>query len=69
MVEYGMAPLDALKSATFVAAQVLGLEGTVGEIAPGRAADLVAVEGDPIDDIGALDRVRLVVKDGKIVRR
>jgi imidazolonepropionase-like amidohydrolase len=69
MVDYGMTPLDALKSATFVATQVLGLEGTVGEIAPGRAADLVAVEGDPIRDIGALDRVRLVMKDGKIVRR
>jgi len=69
MVDYGMAPLDALKSATVVAAEVLGLEGTVGEIAPGRAADLVAVEGDPIRDIGALERVRLVMKDGKIVRR
>jgi imidazolonepropionase-like amidohydrolase len=69
MVDYGMAPLDALKSATFVAAQVLGLEGTVGEIAPGRAADLVAVQGDPIRDISALERVRLVMKDGKIVRR
>jgi imidazolonepropionase-like amidohydrolase len=69
MVDYGMAPIDVLKSATSAAAQILHIEGTVGHVATGLVADLIAVDGDPARDIAALQRVRFVMKDGKVVRR
>ncbi len=69
LVEYGMTPLDALRAATSVNARVLRLESRIGRIAPGLAADLLAVDGDPSQDIGALRRVRLVVRDGAVVRQ
>lgn len=69
LVEAGMSPLDALRSATTLAAGCLGVDSTVGRIAPGMAADLVAVEGDPATDIAAMRRLRLVVKAGEVVRR
>ena len=66
LVEYGMAPADALKSATITAARVLHMDSRVGQIQPGMLADLVAVEGDPSRDIKALRRVRLVMKGGVV---
>ena len=69
MVDYGMSPLEALKSATSTAARVLHLDGELGRIRTGLAADLIAVDGDPTRDIAALSRVRLVLKAGVVYRR
>jgi imidazolonepropionase-like amidohydrolase len=68
LVEYGMKPPDALRAATSVAARVLHLDDRLGAIKPGLRADLIAVVGDPTREIGALRRVRLVIKDGVIHR-
>src|ERR1017187_6811200 len=67
MVEYGMAPLDARKSATSVAGRVLHME--IGQVKPGMFADLIAVDGDPTRDIAAIRRVKFVMKAGTIYRQ
>jgi imidazolonepropionase-like amidohydrolase len=67
-VKAGMTPEQALKTATLVGAELLGEQERLGRVAPGFAADLVAVEGDPLDRIEALfDGVRWVMKDGRVV--
>ncbi len=67
-VKAGMTPTDALAAATTHGAALLGKEKTLGAIAPGYHADLVAVDGDPVNDIHAvIDRVRWVMKGGHVV--
>ena len=66
MVNYGMTPLNALKAATSVAGRVLHME--IGEVKPGKFADLIAVDGDPTKEIGALRRVKFVMKGGMVYR-
>ena len=69
MAAYGMPPLDVLKAATSGNARMLRLDDQIGAVRPGLLADLVAVEGDPVEDVAALERVRLVMQGGRIVRR
>jgi imidazolonepropionase-like amidohydrolase len=69
VTEGGQKPMDAIISATSLAAESMGLGREVGTLAPGMAADLVAVQGDPLKDITALRRVSFVMKGGRIYRR
>ena len=69
MVEAGMPPVEVLTAATSGNAAILHIGDTTGSIRPGLAADLVAVAGDPTRDIGAVQRVMLVMKDGAVVVR
>ena len=68
MVEFGMAPMDAIQSATSRAAVMLEMEGKIGVIAPGAFADVIAVSGDPLRDIKQLENVDFVMKDGQVFR-
>lgn len=68
MVAYGMRPVDALRAATSSAAALLGSD-EIGSIADGKAADLIAVSGDPLAGIGSVERVVFVMKGGKIVKQ
>jgi imidazolonepropionase-like amidohydrolase len=69
MVEYGMKPLDVLKSATSVNADVFGYGDKTGRIKKDFFADLVAVEGDPSTSIQNIYKIKLVMKDGKIYKQ
>jgi imidazolonepropionase-like amidohydrolase len=68
MVEGGMAPMAAIQSATRVAAELLGIEDALGTIEVGKTADIIAVKGDPIKDISALQDVVFVMKDGVVYK-
>ena len=68
MVEYGMTPAEAIRAATWNAAQALGREGDVGAIVTGRYGDLIAVSGDPLADVRMLETVPVVIKGGAVVR-
>ena len=68
MVEFGMTPMDAIQSATSTAAEMLGMSGQIGVIAPGAYADIVAVPGDPLKDVKELSKVSFVMKDGTVYR-
>ena len=67
MVKAGMAPLETIRAATATAARLLGLEHEVGALTPGLAADLIAVDGNPAERIEALEDVRLVIANGRVV--
>jgi len=69
MVRYGMKPLAVLQADMINGAKLLGWEGQIGELKPGYFADIVAVPGNPLEDITAVERVSFVMKDGAIVRQ
>lgn len=68
LVKWGMTPMQAIQSATTSAADLLGWADKVGRLAPGHYADLIAVRGDPLADITALEHVDFVMKGGRVVR-
>src|ERR1700756_1405768 len=68
MVEYGMTPLQAIRSATSVGAENIGWKDRVGSIEKGKFADFVGVSGNPANDVTELERVKFVMKGGQIVR-
>lgn len=68
MVEMGMTPMQAIQSATMNAADLLDMKTKVGSLAKGKYADIVAVYGNPIEDISILERVRFVMKDGVVYK-
>ena len=69
MTQLGMSPMDAIRSATSIAADMLDMTGDAGVIAPGAYADVVAVNGDPLRDISILKNVQFVMKDGAVFKR
>jgi imidazolonepropionase-like amidohydrolase len=68
MIGFGMSPLDAIRSATINAADLLDMNGKIGVIAPGAFADIIAVSGDPVKDPAELGRVKFVMKDGQVFK-
>ena len=68
MVELGMPPMDAIRSATSRAAEMLDRQGELGAIAPGAYADIIAVTGDPLKNVRELERVRFVMKSGSVIK-
>jgi imidazolonepropionase-like amidohydrolase len=66
-VKYGLTPMQAIQSATSWAAQLMGWGDRVGAIAPGRYADLIAVKGDPTEDVALLEKIDWVMKGGLLV--
>src|SRR5713226_2911903 len=68
MVTLGMAPMDAIQSATSRAAEMLDMKGEIGVLAPRAFADIVAVSGDPLKDVGELEHVRFVMHDGSVFK-
>jgi imidazolonepropionase-like amidohydrolase len=69
MVKYGMTPMQAIQAATSNAADLLGHSDEFGSIKPGKYADIIAVTGDPLNDVRLLENVQFVMKDGKIYKQ
>jgi imidazolonepropionase-like amidohydrolase len=69
MVQYGMKPLAVLQADMINGAKLLGWQGQIGELKPGYYADIVAVPGDPLNDIRVVEHVSFVMKGGVLVRQ
>jgi len=69
MVKYGMTPMQAIQSATSKAADLLGRSNLLGSLQPGKYADIIAVSGNPLEDIRVLENVKFVMKEGKIYKQ
>ena len=69
LVRGGMTPLEALQAATVNGAELLGMSQQIGAIGPGKYADIIAVNGDPLRDIAVMDQVVFVMKGGEVIKR
>ena len=69
MVQYGMTPMEAIQAATVNAAELLGWPGDVGAIEAGMYADIIAVRGNPLEDIRELEDVPFVMKGGAVFKQ
>ncbi|HKW32642.1 MAG TPA: amidohydrolase family protein [Candidatus Acidoferrum sp.] len=69
MVKYGMTPLQAIQSATVSAADLVGKSALLGSIQPGKYADVIAVSGNPLEDVRLLENVKFVMKEGKVYKQ
>jgi imidazolonepropionase-like amidohydrolase len=69
MVKFGMTPAQAIRSATVTAAELLGMQESLGTIEPGKLADIVAVPADPLADVSAMEKVDFVMKAGVVYRK
>ena len=69
MVKYGMTPMQAIQSATSNAADLLGKSNLLGSLQPGKYADVIAVSGDPLENIRLLENVKFVMKEGKVYKQ
>jgi imidazolonepropionase-like amidohydrolase len=69
MVKYGMSPLAVLQADLLNGAKLLGWDGQIGVLEPGYFADIVAVSGDPLEDVRALEKVSFVMKSGVIYKK
>ena len=69
MVKYGMTPMQAIQAATSNAADLLGKSELLGSIKAGKYADIVAVQGNPLEDIRVIEHVKFVMKDGKVYKQ
>jgi imidazolonepropionase-like amidohydrolase len=67
-VEYGMTPMQAIRSGTVVPSELLGWSDKMGTVEAGKWADIVAVSGDPLKDISEVERVRFVMKGGTVYK-
>lgn len=68
MVKYGMTPIQAIRSATTVASELLGMQSQIGTVEAGKYADIVAVQGDPLQDVTVLKNVNFVMKGGEVYK-
>ena len=68
MVRYGMTPMQAIQSATVVSAQLMRREKDIGALSPGHYGDMIAVAGDPLQNIRVLEDVKGVMKGGEVVK-
>ena len=69
LVQFGMSPMEAIQAATTKAAELLGWQDQIGSVEPGKFADIVAVSGDPLQNIRTLEKVDFVMKDGVVVQK